>query len=146
MFGQILFTQWKSLRIGLIPFTLAAFGLPLLIVQGFGGDHATAASVRVDMQLLASGSSVLAGLFPVLAAGLGFTAALNAWNWDHKGEHLYALSVPIERWRYSLYKMGSGVLLLLVPTSALWVGSLLATASLTLPAGLNAYPTLLAIR
>lgn len=146
MFGQILFTQWKSLRIGMIPFVIAAFGLPIMAVQGFGGDHSASTSVMLDMQLLFQGWQAWLPIFPALAVTVGMVTALNAWNWDHKGEHLYSLSMPIHRWQYALYKMGAGALLLLLPAVGMWLGALTASASLSLPEGLNTYPTLLSVR
>jgi hypothetical protein len=146
MFGQIFFTQWKSLRIGMIPFVIAAFGLPILAVQGLGGDHTTNSSAMLDLQLLFQGWQAWLPIFPALALTVGAVTALNAWNWDHEGDHLYSLSMPIHRWKYALYKMGAGALLLLLPFTGMWLGALAASASLTLPAGLNTYPTLLAVR
>lgn len=146
MFGQIFFTQWKSLRLGMIPFVIAAFGLPIMAVQGLGGDHAGSTSAMLDMQLLFKGWQSWLPIFPALAVTVGMVTALNAWNWDHKGEHLYALTMPIHRWRYALYKMGAGALLLLLPATAMWFGGITASASISLPPGLNTYPTLLAVR
>ena len=146
MFGQILFTQWKSIKLGMIPFTIAAFGLPILAVRGLGGDHSGSTSAMLDMQFLFRSWEAWLPLFPALAVTVGMVTALNAWNWDHRGEHIYSLSMPIHRWKYALYKMGAGALLLLLPATAMWFGALAASASLSLPPGLNTYPTLLAVR
>jgi hypothetical protein len=146
MFAQILFTQWKSMRIGMIPFVIAAFGLPIMAVQGLGGNHAVNSSAILNMQLLFQSWQAWLPIFPALALTVGSVTALNAWNWDHKGDHLYSLSMPIHRWQYALYKMGAGAVLLLLPTAGMWFGGLAASASLTLPEGLHTYPTLLAVR
>ena len=59
---------------------------------------------------------------------------------------MYALSLPVERWRYVLLRYGSGALLLVAPILSMWIGALLATASVELQVGLNAYPNSLALR
>jgi hypothetical protein len=146
MFQQLLFVQWKSARFGVLPFVVLAFGLPLLAVQGLGTDP-----LNPDAYALAAGQimSRIAGwvpVFPLLAALTGIVAALSAWTWDHKVRHVYALSLPVDRRRYVLLKMGAGVVLLLVPCVAFWIGALLATSAVEIPEGLRAYPTAVAVR
>ena len=77
---------------------------------------------------------------------VGAVFALNAWNGDHRAGHIYALALPMARWKYVLWKMGAGTLLLLVPVAFLSVGSLVAVGSLDLAEGLRAYPLLFAQR
>ena len=36
MYRQLLYIHWKQIRFVLVPFVIAAFGLPLLSVQGLG--------------------------------------------------------------------------------------------------------------
>ena len=36
MAAQMLFLHWKNVRLGLVPFVVCAFGLPLLALQGAG--------------------------------------------------------------------------------------------------------------
>lgn len=145
MFQQLLFVHWKGVRYGLIPFVLAAFGLPLLVIQGL---HSTTTDARINLmsQMVLSDVSQWAPLFPILAVVTGVTLALTAWTWDHRGNHVYPLSLPIARWRYVALKMGAGAVLLLVPCLAFWLGSLAAAASAVIPEGLRAYPTALALR
>lgn len=146
MFKQMLYVSWKGSRLTLFPLIIAAFGLPLLAVQWLVTD---------PMLLSASGQSTSSfldrlgmtlPLFPALAAAVGSITALSVWNWDHRVEHVYPLSLPLARWQYSLMKMGTGAVLLLVPTFAFWMGALLATASVPIPEGLHAYPTALTFR
>lgn len=146
MFQQILFTQWKSFRLGLIPFVVAAFALPLLAVQGLGPVPEGYQGARVGLQTLFDSWQFWLPWFPALAVTVGATAALNAWSWDHKTDHIYALSLPISRPRYAAWKMGAGALLVAVPALALWLGALLASASIDVPASVNTYPTALATR
>lgn len=146
MFQQILFTQWKSIRMGLIPFVIAAFGLPLLAVQGLGPVPEGYEGARVGLQHIFDSWQMWLPWFPALAVTVGATAALNAWSWDHKTDHIYALSLPISRPRYAAWKMGAGALLVVVPALGLWLGALLASASIDIPASVNTYPTALAVR
>jgi hypothetical protein len=72
--------------------------------------------------------------------------ALLIWAPDHRGNHVYALSLPLPRWHYTLLRMAAGGLLLAPAVLALWLGALIATAASTIPAGLEAYPGTIAIR
>ena len=36
MYQPMLFIHWKQVRLVLIPFVIAAFGLPLMVIQGLG--------------------------------------------------------------------------------------------------------------
>jgi len=141
MYQPMLYVHWKQVKLVLVPFAVAAFSLPLLVVQGLttepGGSVVPA---------LAADSSSWLPLFPLLAGSLGVVLALTAWTWDHRLGHVYALSLPVARWEYALLKMAAGIVLGLLPTAALWIGAHVATASVTLPAGLTAYPNQLAIR
>lgn len=145
MYQPMLFLHWKQIRVGLIPLALASFGLPLLIVQGLGSVPGLAGP-GLDAYRLARDFSGWSFFFPVLAAAIGMTLALSAWNWDHQLKHVYALSLPVARWEYAMLKMGAGAVLALVPATALWLGAHLAVASVNIPAGLHAYPNQLALR
>jgi hypothetical protein len=140
----MLFVHWKQVRLLLIPFVVAAFGLPLLAVQGLGAD--ATGGVSAEVYQIVSGYQLWLPLFPMLALAIGIVLALTAWNWDHRLGHVYALSLPVARWEYALLKMGAGIALGLVPTLAFWIGAHVAAASVTLPAGLNAYPNHLSLR
>jgi hypothetical protein len=144
MYQPMLFVHWKQVRLVLLPFVVAAFALPLLAVQGLGSD--ASGGVSPDVYQWVSGTQLWLPLFPVLAASIGVLLAITAWNWDHKLGHVYALSLPVARWEYALLKMGAGIALGLVPTFALWIGAHVASASVSLPAGLNAYPNQLTLR
>ena len=56
------------------------------------------------------------------------------------------MSLPLARWEYAMLKMGAGVVLALIPATAMWLGAHLASASVALPEGLHAYPNQLGIR
>lgn len=142
MFRAILYGQWKWSRLIVVVGTVAAFAIPLLSLQG---------AARVDrgallpQDLLRSVQS-WGSLYPLLAAALGLLMAIAAWAPDHRGRHIHALTLPLERWRYVLLRFGAGLLLLAAPIAAVLIGSSLAVITATLPPGLQAYPIALAMR
>ena len=87
------------------------------------------------------------GIFYALSAGLiALVVAAMAWTPDHAGRHVYALSLPVERWRYVAMRFGAGAATLCAPIIGLWIGAVVAVSSIDIPAGLHAHPTALAIR
>ncbi|MGD2070974.1 MAG: hypothetical protein PVI57_20060 [Gemmatimonadota bacterium] len=143
MARQMLTLHWKAAKWLLLPIVLAAFGLPVLAVRGLGGS---ASEYGYRALYLVQAGRTLLPLFPTLAAAVGGLLALTAWNWDHRGEHVYSLSLPVARWEWAVLKFGAGLVLLGVPAVAFLVGSLVATASVDLPAGLTAYPLAVSAR
>ncbi|MDX1493344.1 MAG: hypothetical protein R3253_04740 [Longimicrobiales bacterium] len=145
MYKSLLFLHWKQIRHVLALLVIASFTLPLMAVNGLGtipgmegaGQDAYWFVTRFQAWLI---------FFPLLAAGVGITLALSAWNWDHQLNHVYALSLPITRWEYTLGKMLAGATLVVLPAVGLWLGSHVAVASVELPEGINAYPNQLAVR
>lgn len=142
MYQPMLFIHWKQVRLGLLPFVVAAFALPLLSVQGLGGMLTSSR----DVYRAVAAAEVWLPLYPVLAVSIGLTLALSAWSWDHQLKHVHALSLPLARWEYVLLKMGAGVVLALLPTAAFWIGANVAAASISLPVGLHTYPNQLTVR
>ncbi len=141
MYQPMLWLHWRQVRLGLIPLVVAAFALPLVSVQGLGG-----AGSATEIYQALEVTSLWLPAFPILSVAVGLTLAVTAWSWDHKLNHVYALSLPVARWRYALLKMGSGALLALLPVAAFWVGAHVATLSLAIPEALTAYPDELALR
>jgi hypothetical protein len=140
---QMLFIHWKTVRWALAPLVVASFALPLLSVRGMGGGD----PVEVDtVSSLMGTATVWLPFFPVLAAAVGVILGLSAWHWDHRYNHVYALSLPISRARYATVKFGAGALLALLPAAGLMAGSLLAMIAVDIPEGLRAYPLQLAAR
>lgn len=146
MFRQILFLNWMGSRFGLLPFLVVAFALPILSVQGITTDPSIPGSVTVRASQLLDTLQFWTPVFPAFAFALGTVLALLVWNWDHRGEHVYALSLPLARSRYVAMKMGAGALLLLAPVLLFWIGSLLAVSFTEIPEGLRAYPNAIAFR
>ena len=95
MFRQILFVNWKAARFGMIPFLLAAFALPLLTVQQARVKEALPETASVRGAELLHLVSLWTPLYPALALAIGAVLALMVWNWDHRGQHVYPLSLPL---------------------------------------------------
>ena len=138
VFRQILFTQWKWSRIFLLLLTIAAFAIPALSVQANADAYS---NFEVVVKLQAFGIA-----YPILASAVGVLLSLTAWSSDHRGRHVYALSLPIERWRYVWLRYAAGLVLIIPPVISLWIGGEVATRLGSLPVGLNAYAGSLALR
>jgi len=140
MFRVILQSQWKWSRLFIVVATVAAFAVPILSVQSTGGaDPALPGELLSTMQSWSV-------IYPTLAGALGLLTAMRAWASDHSGRHVYALVLPLPRWRYVLLRFGAGLALLAGPVIAVTLGALLATKTATLPHGLHGYPLGLALR
>jgi hypothetical protein len=142
MFRQILYTQWKWSGTGIVAVSIAAFVLPILTVQEAGVPDPT----WLDARQLLPAIEYWSWVYPVLALGTGLLAATTAWTHDHRGHHVYALSLPLPRWQYVLLRYSAGLVFLVVPVVLLWVGAMLATTMTVIPPGLHAYPHALALR
>ena len=142
MFQTILMTQWKSSKVVLLGTVVAVFALPVISVRQvtFMSDSPWLASLWLRTL---EGWGIWYG---AMAAALGLVIATSAWASDHRGSHVYALSLPIERWKYVLLRFGAGALLIVPAVFSLWIGSLVASGIVELPVGLRAYPTALALR
>jgi hypothetical protein len=140
MFQAILRVQWVRVRAALVLLALVAFTLPLLMVSSGGalGLGESLGAEAVARWLSAAGE--IGRVVPVLALAIGVYLGVMAWADDHRGQHVYALSLPLSRERFVLMRFGAVLALMAVPVAALTVGTLIATAAVSLPAGLHAYP------
>lgn len=142
MFKVILETQWKWARMPLLLATVTAFTVPMISVRGLG-EGAPSGIAAINAMSDMEGVAIA---YPLIAAAVGLLLALTAWGSDHRQGHYYALSLPIPRWRYSLLRLGAGFVLLAGPVIGIAIGSSVAVAAASIPAGLTAYPLALAIR
>lgn len=138
MFRTIVWMQWKSTRALALLTTIAAFALPLASLK-IGLDASSPANFVAAMQSFGSAYSLLAAL-------AGLLVALAAWRPDHAGRHVYALSLPVPRARYAMFRFGAGLLFMLPTIAALLVGALMVTFSGAIPDGLHAFPISLTLR
>lgn len=136
MFRQILFTQWRWGATSLTILAAAGIALPILATGGLPED-----SYQVLERMRGWGMA-----FPLLAVVVGLVLGMTAWGADHRGHHVYALTLPVPRWHYALMRYGAGIALLLPLVILVWVGALVATNGLALPPGLTAFPGQLGIR
>ena len=142
MFRQILFTNLRWTRLSLTVMSVLAFVLPtglwrLASVSNFGPQPALA---------LMRGFEVVGVGLGLLAFFAGFVLVAQAWAEDALGKHVYALSLPVPWSRYVAMRFGAGALTLVLPTVALWLGSLFVLTQVELPPTLRSYPGTLALR
>jgi hypothetical protein len=138
MFRAIVETQWKWTR-GVVLFTtVAGFALPLAALQNARGAP-NAQQFVGQMQSWAPG-------FAMLAALTGLLVALAAWQHDHQGRHVYALSLPIPRARYVALRLFAGSVFLVPTLVSILVSALVVSASSGVPDGLQAYPLAFTLR
>jgi hypothetical protein len=141
MFREMLQVQYKWSRVEIIFYSLAAFLIPTLVIKiGF-----TQLSVySIDQVLVVSEA---AGVFYVLLALVCAAAfALRPWLVDSALRHVYALSLPVPWTKFVQMRFVAGALLLIIPTLFIWLGGMLATAAVTIPPTLHAYPGGVALR
>jgi len=138
MFRAILLTQWKWTRTTALLATVAAFSIPLASLQS-ARDTSTPLEFISRMQ----GWGIA---YALLAAAIGLLVSLAAWNSDHQGRHVYALSLPVSRQRYVLLRYGAGAVFLGPAVAAILIGSLAVIATGAIPDGLHAFPIALTLR
>lgn len=132
--------QWKGSWHLVLALAVAALALPIVSVRsGWAGARGGLPTFLTELQLW--------GLFyPALAAVVAIVLAVSIWGSDKRGHNIYALLLPIPRWRYVLLRYLAGLALLLPIVAALWVGALVATSSVDLPPGLRTFPHALAVK
>lgn len=139
MFSVILHSQWKWSRALLLFATPLALAVPLVSVR-------QAATALAEPRFFLMAMEQWGAAYAIVAGVIGLTLAFATWSPDHAGRHVYALALPVARWRYVLMRFAAGALLAIVPVLALAVGAVVATQGLALPPGLNAYPFALSLR
>lgn len=137
MFAAMLRAQWRWTRLPVVLVTLLAFTIPLLSVHLLESNDPR--FVMASMQSWAVAYSALAGL-------VGLFFALAAWSSDHRLRHVYALSLPLPRWRFVLNRYAAGAIFIVLPTVALLVSAFLATRGDVVPTGLHTYIGSLGLR
>jgi hypothetical protein len=138
MWRVMLETQWKWTRGMLLLLAVVSFALPLVSVRASLG-------ARTESLFISAMQGWSVG-YAVTAAGLGLVMAILTWSYDHRLRHVYALSLPLARWRYVLLRFSAGLLLLLLPIAALFVGAEIVSASTVIPTTLHSYPVALTLR
>jgi len=145
MLRQMLYLHWKAGRWAVLLLVPVCFGLPLLVSR-MAAQSARGIEPSFVANSMISGSQAWAPFFPLIAALAGVAFALTAWTWDHRGNHIYALSLPLPRWEYAVLKFLAGGALLATPVLALFAGALIGSSLLDVPDGLRTYPIALTVR
>lgn len=138
MFRSIVETQWKWTGAYALVATIAGFLIPLLSLQSAASQE-TAQEYVFVMQRFGP-------WYALLAAALGLAVAFNAWSHDHRGRHVYALTLPVSRAKYALLRLGAGALFLGPAIAAVLLGSIAVAVFGAIPDGLHAYPVALTLR
>lgn len=136
--GVLLATQWKWTRSVLLLISVTTFAIPLLSLRSSIG-------ARDDSLFINSMQGWAVG-YAFAAAGVGLLIGILSWSNDHRLRHVYALSLPIERWRYSLMRFTAGLTLITLPVLTLFVGAEIVAHSSFVPSTLHAYPVALTLR
>lgn len=140
MLREMIRIQWKACRHIVIALAVAAFALPIVSVRvGWKGAGANFPRFLMELQLWGF-------FYPALAVVMAVAISVAIWVSDRRGHHIYAMLLPLPRWRYVLLRYAAGLVLLAPPVIALWLGALLATSSLELPPGLRSFPHALALK
>lgn len=141
MFKALMAVQWKWTKWAAFLATLAGFAIPIASVQSVARrDYGQQAGFIIgSMQQYAV-------VYAVLAGAIGLVFASLAWSNDHKGRHIYALSLPVSRAKYAAMRFAAGVIFLLLPTLGVLAGCLIASVIVPLPIGLHTYPIALTLR
>lgn len=138
MFNAILKTQWNATRVMVLLTAILAFAVPLASLQDALGALSPQAFVETMQKW--------GGAYAVLAALTGLFVGMAAWRPDQTGRHVYALSLPISRARYVMFRFAAGGVFIAPSVVALLVGALLVTWSGAVPESLRGYPFALALR
>lgn len=141
MFLALLRLQWREGRLALAVLGAAGIALPLLSLRG-----ATGAAGPWEAWELLRASAAWSAWYPLLALAAALALSAGAWAADHRSRHVYALTLPVARWRYLLLRYSAGAILLLAVGAVLWLGGTLATVPVAIPPLLHAYPGGLAFR
>jgi hypothetical protein len=138
MWRSVLETQWRWTRGLSLLGVLLGFAIPLLSLRTAGTSDTNSGFVAI-MQ----GWGVA---YAITAGAVGLMTAIAAWGYDHRLRHVYALSLPIARWKYVLLRFGAGAVLLLLPILGVFVSSEIVAHSSLVPDVLHAYPVALTLR
>lgn len=142
MFRQVFITQLRWTRMMVALMTVAAFIVPAA-AWSMGGNRVL--DPTRPAAVIAGFESVGPMILAIALLG-SFLLAAYPWTMDAASRHVLPLSLPLPWRHYVTMRFGAGAMLLLLPTAALWLGSMIVLAMIELPPTLRAYPTTLALR
>ncbi|MEK6613006.1 MAG: hypothetical protein AABZ29_09505 [Gemmatimonadota bacterium] len=141
MLWVVLREQLRRIGPMLIALTAIAAALPVLSVRVLLGQ-----GLAADSMLVLSAASSISPAFPMLAGFIGISVAVSAWQSDHLGGHVYALTLPIPRWHYALVRLAAALLLVVPALAGFALSATIVAAAIELPPGLHSYPLSLVVR
>ncbi len=140
MFSALVWLQWKSSRTWIVIAAVAVMALPVVsVVRGWPTDPSAMAQFLARLEAWSV-------FYPGLAVTVGIAMASFSWRADRATELVYALTLPIARWRQVWYRFGAGLVWIAVVAVMLWAAALLAVAVTPIPASLRSYPNGLAFK
>jgi hypothetical protein len=142
MFRAVLSTQWKWTRPAILLAVLVAGYIPVTALRAM--PYKTEDSYYIPA--LYRGISAASTYYQWLALFVAVIVAISAWQADGHRQHVYALSLPVPRWKFVLLRFGAGATLLGVVAAAVGLFGGVAAAIAPLPPMLHAYPFGLAVR
>src|SRR3990170_25434 len=132
--------QWRACWHLVIALAVAATALPIVSVRaGWKGAEANLPRFLTELQLWGY-------FYPGLAAIAALVLGIAIWTSDRRGQHVYALLLPVPRWRYVLLRYLAGLGLLVPIALGLWAGAIVATSGLALPPGIRVFPHEIALK
>jgi hypothetical protein len=140
MLKAILRIQWKACWHLVGALSLAAFALPIVSVRL--DWHAS----QANLPLFLSELQLWGFFYPLLATVGALMVAFGIWMSDRRGNHVYALLLPVPRGRYVLYRYAAGLVLLVPVAVAMWAGAIVASHGIDLPPGIRIFPNALALK
>ncbi len=140
MLRAMLWFHWRACRNWIVAAAVVAAGLPVVSLRlSWPRDPSQMASFLAQLEAW--------GVFyPVAAAIVGLVMAVIIWQADRRGRFVYAATLPIERWRYVWLRFVAGAAWIVGLGVVLWVASLVALATVSLPDTLRTFPTVLAVK
>ncbi len=142
MFRAVLYTQWKWSRPAILLAVLVAGYIPLTALRGM--PYKSESTYHIPS--LYSGIIMASTYYQWLALFTAVIVAISTWQADGHRQHVYALSLPVPRWKFVLLRFAAGTTLLGVVAIAVGLFGAVATAIAPLPSMLHAYPFGLAVR
>lgn len=134
MFEALVRLHWKGSRAWLIAAMAAAAALPLASVgRRWPDDPGRLAVFLSELDLWSR-------LYPALAVVLGVAMGVLTWRSDRQTGFVYALTLPLARWRYTGLRLLAGVVWSAAAAGALLVSALVTTAVIAVPATLATHP------
>ena len=140
MFKAIVSLQWKSARAWIIVAMLAVAALPFAsVTRTWPTDPDRFAIFLAELDLWSV-------FYPLTAVVVGVTISVLTWRSDRRGDFVYALTLPVARWRYVLLRFGASAVWLGAIAVALWLAAMIAVATVSMPATLSSHPHRLAAK